>query len=227
MEGIVFVNRKEFVVREFEETTKPDHLVFYWMPDEYPNRKEFYLPNGVEVAWIKNFKECRVIISYKTNILFEKKTYSAITVAGLMNDFLLKSDEELKNFSFTKGGVGTENLKVESTGNSKTIRQILITIIIHLTLLQGLNYVNHKHVRRWIYPIIGYISIFQFINVFLKFIPVLADFTNRSLIGAIVLFIGLTIAYFIGLIDALLELHQLKYKPNPASIFIRKMTSDE
>ena len=82
-----------------------------------------------------------------------------------------------------------------------------ILFFIHLFFGFGMFYINPTNERKWIYPIFALFAWSSFVNVFVKVIPAMEEFQNRSLIGALTIMVSWFIVYGIGYFDVYRELY--------------------
>lgn len=80
-------------------------------------------------------------------------------------------------------------------------------LLIHFFMMgAGLFYVDNQLKRRWIYVVIASYAWLSFFNVYLRFIPELEGFHNRTFKGAMSIIISWGIVYIIGTGDACIAL---------------------
>jgi len=82
----------------------------------------------------------------------------------------------------------------------------------HLFFGFGMFYINSKNERKYLYPILAMFAWASYVNVFVKVIPFMAEFQNRSLIGALTIFVSWFIVYGIGYFDVYREFYLQKKK---------------
>ena len=246
MEGIVFLNRERFVVREIDLATNTEDVAFHWKPGD--KRLDFYLPNEVEVGWVNNFGKYNVFFTHNNHVLFKKiENASPSLVAGLMNDYLQFTTEQLHEKAILVQGRKSDDsiedinineeprklhLTLEHAVSSKwnkKFNEIIKVFFIHTFTFQGMNYVNCKHRRSGLYPKIGYFAALIFIGTIFYYTNYVHHYYEAPSAGVelfLVAFIygGLAFAYLIGLIDCLLELVHRDYVPNPIRFFIRNQS---
>ncbi|MFK7783566.1 MAG: hypothetical protein AB8B56_00545 [Crocinitomicaceae bacterium] len=87
------------------------------------------------------------------------------------------------------------------------VREGFTLFAIHLFFGLGMFYINPRNGRKWIYPILAFFAWGSFINVFIKVIPAMEEFQNRSLIGALTIIVSWFIVYGIGYFDVYRELY--------------------
>ncbi len=87
------------------------------------------------------------------------------------------------------------------------VREGFILFAVHLFFGFGMFYINPRNGRKWIYPMLAFFAWGSFINVFIKVIPAMEEFQNRSLIGALTIMVSWFIVYGIGYFDVYRELY--------------------
>lgn len=91
-----------------------------------------------------------------------------------------------------------------SKSKSQKSKSWFLLLVIHFVLFgAGLFYADNSRKRYWIYILCAVYAWAAFANVFVRLIPDLVEFHNQTLIGAMTIFLGWTIAYLVGGIDAL------------------------
>ena len=82
-----------------------------------------------------------------------------------------------------------------------------ILFFTHLFFGLGMFYINPTNKRKWIYPIFALFSWSSYVNVFIKVIPAMEEFQNRSLLGALTIFGAWFIVYVLGYFDVYREFY--------------------
>lgn len=97
-------------------------------------------------------------------------------------------------------------LRAKATG-----KNFIILFLIHFLLFgNGLFYVDKQLKRCWFYFATSFYAWFSYINVFVKVIPELGNFHNKTFEGAMTILIAWGIIYIVGGIDAFVTLYRYK-----------------
>lgn len=95
-------------------------------------------------------------------------------------------------------------LKNERTDLTK---EGIMLFFVHLFFGFGMFYINPGNNRKWIYPILAIFAWFSFANVFVRAIPDMEEFQNKTLLGALTIMVAWFIVYGIGYFDVYRELY--------------------
>ncbi|MCP4442674.1 MAG: hypothetical protein GY810_27530 [Aureispira sp.] len=98
----------------------------------------------------------------------------------------------------------------ERREKSKKKNEFFLFLIHFFLLGTGLFYVDKNLKRCWFYLALSLYAWFSFINVFIRIIPDLEPFHNKTFEGAMTIFIAWGIVYVIGTIDAFFTLYRYK-----------------
>ena len=118
--------------------------------------------------------------------------------AGSHNDFNTFEDDLI------------DSIWTEKKSNDPYQEGIML-FFVHLFFGFGMFYIKPTNKRKWIYPIFAFFAWLSYVNVFVKVIPVMEEFQNRSMIGASTIFVSWFITYVIGYFDIYREF-LLKFK---------------